>query len=415
MKIELFGRPIFNTSRAVEVQNAELRSNTAYLKKILDAIWDDNGIKSQSGVVVTDESALRFSAVFACVRLIANSIGALPLHVYERTETGREVARKHPIYPLLHTKPGLMNSMTFRQALMFWSLLHGNGYARIWRDASYPPTELELLKKDEVEVLYEEKSRSVFYRIREQKQRISAENMIHVKGLTFDGIIGMSVLSYARESIGLSIANQNFGSNFFKNGTHIGGFFEHPGTLKTEVYDRLKKSLADGYSGIQNTGKSMILEDGMKFSRIGIPPEDAQFLQSRKFQISDIARFFGVQPHKIGDLEKATNNNIEMQSIEFVQDTLLPWLVTLEQEFNDKLFREDEKDRYYCSFNVNGLLRGDTAARGEFYSKMFQIGALNLNEIRARENENSIAGGEKHFIPVNLQELTAETKIQNDE
>ena len=405
MEIRLFGKSVLS------IDKTEKRSQSTILRQLEELIFNNGGNKSNSGVVVNDESALKFSAVFACVRLISSSIAALPLPVYTTTPSGRILNKEHPNYKLLHDHVGAMAAMTFKQALLARALMQGNGYAKIHRDGTFRAVELELLNN--VELMYNKQERKVYYRIDGKPQLYNDYDILHLKGMTLDGLTGLSVISYARETIGLGLANQEFGARFFGSGTNAGGFLEHPGNFGSdnEAYNRLQSTFNEKYKGLANSHGVIILEDGMKFNKIGIPPEDAQFLQSRQFQIADIARYFAVQPQKIGDLERSTNNNIEQQSIEFVQDTLLPWIVNFEQEINYKLFRMDEQGQHFAKFNVNGLLRGDAAARGELYSKMFNIGAMQLNEIRAREELNSIENGDTSFVQVNVQ--TLENAIKN--
>lgn len=409
MEIKVFGRSIFS------VEKDEKRSQASILRQLEEVIWGVSGNKSKSGIIVNDDSALKFSAVFACVRLISSTIAALPLPVYTSTPNGRVLNKEHSNYKLLHDHVGAINAMTFKQALLARALMQGNGFAKIHRDATFRPVELELL--DNVELFYDKVNRKVYYRVDRKEPFYNDYDILHLKGMTLDGLLGLSVIGYARETIGLGLANQEFGARFFGNGTNLGGFLEHPGNFgqNNDAYNRLQNTFNDKYKGLSNSHGVIILEDGMKFNKIGIPPEDAQFLESRQFQIADIARYFAVQPHKIGDLARSTNNNIEQQSIEFVQDTLLPWIVAFEQEINYKLFRNDEQGKHFAKFNVNGLLRGDAAARGELYSKMFNIGAMQLNEIRAREELNAIENGDTSFVQVNVQTLDNAIKNINNE
>jgi HK97 family phage portal protein len=239
---------------------------------------------------------------------------------------------------------------------------------------------------------------------------LSRENILHVPGLGFDGFLGYSVVAMARKSFGLTMGLETFGSLYFGQGTHPGMVVTHPGKLGTDAHKSLKNSLTEVYSGLGNSHRLMLLEDGMKPEKIGIPPNDSQFIESRMFQIAEIARWFNLPPHKLKDLSKSSFNNIEQESISFVTDSILPWVVTLEQSFNMQLLSKSDKElsgrgRMYFKHSLEGLMRGDSASRSKFYQVLWGIGALSANDVRALEDLDPIDGGDKYFVPLNMVPL----------
>jgi len=236
------------------------------------------------------------------------------------------------------------------------------------------------------------------------------EKILHVPGLGFDGFLGYSVIAMARKSIGLGMAMETFGALYFGNGTHPGVIVSHPNQLSAAAHDNLKKSLTEAYSGLGKSHRLLLLEEGMKIEKVGVPPEDSQFLESRQFQIPEIARWFNLPPHKLKDLTRSSFNNIESEQTSFVIDSLLPWLVRLEQNYNMQLLTPSDKSlsgygRLYFKHIVEGLLRGDAAARGTFYREMFNIGAMSINEIREKEDLDPVEGGDIHLVPLNMTAL----------
>lgn len=229
--------------------------------------------------------------------------------------------------------------------------------------------------------------------------------MFHIPGLGFDGKKGISVIRWAQQAIELSLATEQFGTEFFLNGTNVGAVATHPGTLTDTAYERLSKSLREKYEGLGKAHRLMLLEEGMTFSKNTIPPNDAQFLETRKFQILEIARLFRVPPHMLADLERATFSNIEQQGIDFIIHAVRPWLIRWEQTINWKLFSEKDQKKYFGEFLVEGFLRGDTQARAAFYKEMFNIGVYSQNDIREKENDNPIEGGDRYFVPLNMLPL----------
>lgn len=369
--------------------------------------WQAAGLfsPSASGVRVTHESAMKFSAVFAAVRILSETVGSLPLHVYERQERGKRRADDFYLYDLLHNRPNpVMTAVEFRSTLQAHAATWGNGYAEIeWSQggralALWPlsPAGIERIDQAGDELVYT-------YRLPDGKAvTILGRNMLHVRGMGASGIVGYSVIALARQGIGLGLAAEEFGARFFANGANVGGVLQHPGVLSDGAYERLKGSMANQYGGLTNAMRMMILEEGLTYARVGIPPEDAQFLETRKFQVTDVARWFGVQPHLIADLDRSTNNNIEHQGIEFVVHTMRPWLVRWEQALSRALLSDVERRRYFAEFAIDGLLRGDAAARAQLYTSLFNVGAMSPNDIREKENLNPVDGGDEYFVQLNM-------------
>ena len=363
---------------------------------------------SSSGKAVNEKTALQTTAVYACVRIMAETIAALPLHTYQHTPGGKEKAAEHPLYYLLHSEPNPeMTSFVFRETLMGHLLLWGNAYAQIIRDGRgrvvglYPllPNKMIVNRNDQGQLYYQYEKEGCLY-------ILNRHEVLHIPGLGFDGLIGYSPIAMAKNAIGMAIATEEYGAKFFANGANPGGVLEHPGVVKDPA--RIRESWNAVYQGSGNAHRVAVLEEGMKFQSIGIPPEQAQFLETRKFQINEIARIFRIPPHMIGDLEKSSFSNIEQQSLEFVMYTLDPWVVRWEQAIQRALFSENEKRQFFMKFNVDGLLRGDYESRMNGYAVGRQNGWLSSNDIRELENLNRIpedAGGDLYLINGNMTKL----------
>lgn len=351
-----------------------------------------------NGTTVTPETAMNLSAVYGCIKLISESVAKLPLHVYETTSGKRQVASAHPVHRLLYSDPNeYMTSFAFRQAITEIALRWGNGYARIIRGTGSRPAKFKLYEGGTVSLI--ENNGQLFAQTPDDGL-VPYYDIFHLRGLG-TGLVGKSPIRYAAESMGITLSAQKFGRKFFENGAHLSGVLKYPGQLKDDAYQQLKTRWKATNSGVDNTGETAILEHGMDYARIGIPPNEAQFIETRQFGTTDICRWFGVPPHKIQDLGKATFSNIEQQNIEYVQDCLMPWCKRFEEECDRKLFRENEKPNYYTKFSLNALMRGDSQARAVFYKEQFSIGAMTINEIRAFEDLNPIEGGDRHYIQGN--------------
>ena len=371
---------------------------------------------STSGNRVTEHSAMQMTAVYACVRILSEAIAGLPVHLYQYTDKGsKEKAVKHPLYFLLHDEPNPeMTSFVFRETLMTHLLLWGNAYAQIIRNGKgevlglYPlmPNRMTVDRDDRGQIYYQyQVSDSDAPTMKEGTVNLKKEDVLHIPGLGFDGLVGYSPIAMAKNAIGLSIATEEYGAKFFANGATPGGILEYPGTVKDP--DRVRDSWNKGFSG-RNSHKVAILEEGMKYTPISISPNEAQFLETRKFQIDEIARIFRVPPHMVGDLEKSSFSNIEQQSLEFVKYTLEPWLMRWEQSINRALLSANEKSTYFVKFNVDGLLRGDYQSRMNGYATARQNGWMSANDIRELENLDLIPeedGGDLYLINGNMTKL----------
>lgn len=368
---------------------------------------------SATGVHVTPDTAMRAAAVFSCVRILSESVASLPLHLYRRINVagreGKERAKDHPLYRVLHTSPNdEQTSFEWREMLQGHLSLRGNGFSfvdwarggRVRRLMPMHPDRMDIRRKTDGKLVYE------YRRLDGRTEYYDSDEILHLRGLADDGVRGLSPIEVAREAVGLSLATEDYGAKFFANGTHMGAYLETDQQLDERAQKNLKESLAREHGGLANAHKMPVFEQGLKLQRLNMTAEDAQFLESRKFQIGEIARIFRVPPHKIYDLERATFSNIEQQSIDFVTDSIMPWLVRWEQRLSKTLLKPSEQDEYFFEFNMDALLRGETKARQESLQIMRRNGILNANEWRAKENMNPIEGpeGESFFQDKSMTE-----------
>lgn len=382
---------------------------------------------SSAGKNVNERSAMQMTAVYSCVRILAEAVAGLPLHLYRYKEDGgKERAIDNNLYHLLHDEPNKeMSSFIFRETLMTHLLLWGNAYAQIIRNgkgeviALYPlmPNKMQVDRDENGELYY------IYTRSSDEAKTmegvtvyLTPRDVLHIPGLGFDGLVGYSPIAMAKNAIGLAIATEEYGAKFFANGAAPSGVLEHPGTIKDP--SRLRENWNSTFGGSANSGKVAVLEEGMKYTPISISPEQAQFLETRKFQIDEIARIFRVPPHMVGDLEKSSFSNIEQQSLEFVKYTLDPWVIRWEQSLSRSLLNEDEKRKYFFKFNLEGLLRGDYESRMSGYATARQNGWMSANDIRELENLDKIPaedGGDLYLINGNMLPLNKAGAYANKE
>lgn len=361
---------------------------------------------SGAGKSVSVQSAIQVSAVYACVRVIAETIASLPLHVYKATDTGSTKATDHPLYRILHDEPNReMTSFILRETMLTHLLLWGNSYSQIIRTGRNQIAGLYPLMPDRMEVDRDSKGRLTYtYTTSDGKSyRLAPEEVLHIPGLGFDGVVGYSPIALEKNAIGLGLAAEEYGSKFFSNGARPSGILTHPNTVKEPK--RLRDSWNAAYGGTVNSGRVAILEEGMKFETISMPNNEAQFLETRKFQVSEICRIYRVPPHLVGDLEHATFSNIEHQSISFAVHTIRPWLVRIEQALNRALYSDKEKERFFSQFNIDGLMRGAYKERMEGYAIARQNGWMSANDIRELENMNPLTdsqGGNTYLVNGNM-------------
>ena len=361
--------------------------------------------ETPAGVEVTPATAMAYSAVFACVRVIAEDVGVLPLILYRRTEgRGKTRAEDHPLYRLLRWAPNPeMTALEFREVLTGHVAVWGNGYAEKQFNKGGQVMGLWPLRPDRMQVRRVAGRLVYFYGLPNgQTAVLEQERVMHLRGFGGDGVTGYSPVGLMRNAVGLGLAAEEFGSRFFGNGARPQLVLIHPETLTPEAQENLRRSWTRQHEGLSNSHRVAVLEEGIKLEQVGIPPEDAQFLQTRRFQALEIARIYRVPPHKIQDLERATFSNIEHQSIEYVASTLAPWLVRWEQAIMRDLLGEGERERLFAEHLVEGMLRGDTLSRYQAYSIGRQNGWLSANDVRERENMNPIAGGDEYLSPLNM-------------
>jgi len=383
-------------------ERASLRQPPQWLTDALSG-----GLSSSSGVKINEDTALSITAVYAAVRVISETVSSLPLKVYKKTPEGREEYRDNNLWKLLHDTPNReMSSYTFREVLTGMALTHGNGFAEIVRDGSGRPVELWPMLPGYVTIEVVDNRIVYIFNGAAGSIYFEADQVFHIKNFSTDGIIGKSPIRLAREALGLSVAAERMGGERFANSSHPGGVLEHPGKLSPEGLENLRKSWEALHKGTGNSSRVAVLEEGMRFNNISIPSDDAQWIETRKFQISEIARMYRVPPHTIGDLERSTFSNIESQQISFYRDTLLPWLTRWEQEIQRKLI--PDQDALYAEHNVDGIMRGDTEARYQSYKVARESGILSVNEIRMRENLNPIEGGDIYLQPLNMVSVSDE-------
>lgn len=372
---------------------------------------------STSGKRVNERSAMQMTAVYSCVRILSEAVASLPLHFYKYDENGSKVkATEHPLYILLHDEPNPeMTSFVFRETLMTHLLLWGNAYAQIIRNGKGEIIALYPLMPDRMKVDRDEHGRLYYeYQVNSDDAptnkgssvKLAPDEVMHIPGLGFDGLVGYSPIAMAKNAIGLAIAAEEYGSKFYANGAAPSGVLEHPGTLKDP--SKVRDSWSQTFGGSANSHKVAVLEEGMKYTPISISPNEAQFLETRKFQIDEIARIFRVPPHMVGDLEKSSFSNIEQQSLEFVKYTLDPWVSRWEQNMARSLLTAEEKQNYFIKFNVDGLLRGDYQSRMNGYATARQNGWMSANDIRELENLDRIPaelGGDLYLVNGNMTKL----------
>lgn len=355
--------------------------------------------RTTAGNYVTERSSMQLTAVYACVRVLSEAVAGLPLITYRYKGGGaKERAEDHPLYFLLHDEPNPeMTSFSFRETMMTHLLLYGNAFAQIIRNGRGDVVALYPLMPDRMKVDRDGNGK-IYYQYQKRTDEadtmdkglviLSPDQVLHIPGLGFDGLVGYSPIAMARNAIGIASACEEYGASFFANGANPGAVLEHPGILKNP--EKVREAWEQAYGGPHRGNRVAVLEEGMKFTPISIKPQEAQFLETRKFQIEEIARIFRIPPHLIGDLEHATFSNIEEQSLEFVQYTLQPWLIRWEQAMQRSLLKPEEKGKLYFRFNVDGLLRGNYASRMQGYATGLNNGFLSPNDIRSLEEMDLI-------------------------
>lgn len=371
--------------------------------KELARYWTGESVAA--GVTVTEETAMRNAAVWAAITLISDDVASLPLMLYKRLQTGgKDRFEAHPMYRLLHDAPNPeMTSMVFRRTMQAHVLLWQNAYAEIERDTVGRPIALWPLVPDRVQP-FRASNGALRYRVTNTagEVTIDASNMLHLVGHSHDGSVGSSLVNYARESIGLALAAEKFGATFFGNGATFGGVISYSGPKPNDLSDdNYRKQLEVRHQGVDRAHKLLLLYNGAKFEQTGVEPNAAQFLETRVFQIREIARWFKIPPHKLADLADATFSNVEQQNLDYYTSCLRPWLTLWEQELGRKLIAASERNIQFIEHVTQDLLRADAAGRAALYTAQFSVGAVTPNEIRGFENMDPLPGGDRAFVQLN--------------
>jgi HK97 family phage portal protein len=378
------------------------------------------GARSHSGAVVDSNSAMRSTAVYACVRIIAGTISMLPLKIFKMMPDGaREEARDSALYSLLHDAPNEeQTSLEFRDMLTCHLLLRGNAFAAIDRLGNGKPYRLVPLNPDcmhlrrapDGTLLYEYNpvNGTLLYEYNPvtgvpQTFSRKAGNIMHLRGLSLDGVMGVSVIEYHREAIGLALATEEYSARFFAGGASPRGAIKFEGSMNKESAKKFRDRFEQVYGGLENSGRTAVLEGGMDWKQIGISPKDAQWIEGRAFQIDEIARIFQIPAHMLAATEKSSSwgTGIEQQELAFTTHTMGYWFTLWEQVIERDLMSSKERQQYFAEFIVDALMRGDSAARGAFYQRLWQMAAITPNQICHKENMAAYEGGDSHYTPVN--------------
>lgn len=392
------------------VQKAKLLfNNNAWDDFIRSFLRGDEVPVINGQVPVTTSSAMKYSALFACVRVLSETVAGMPAMLYRKSENGdRKQVNDLAVYDILHNSPNdEMSPFSLKESCMISLNTGGNAVCERLVNAYGNLVGLYPYPWSMVSIDRDKDTKKLVYKIRDgNKERpLTRQQVLHVPGMSFDGVIGLSPIEYAASAIRLGLNYQSYGNKLYENGVNPSGAFTHPGAMSEPAFQRLKEELTKNYVGMANLGKPLILEEGMTFTQFTIKPADAQMIENKKFQTEDIARIYRVPLHLIQNLDRATNNNIEHQSLEFVMYTMLPWFKRWEEAINAQLLtRQERQAGYYVEFKVDALLRGDAASRATAYATGRQWGWLSVNDIRRLENMNPIPNGDIYLEPLNMGE-----------
>jgi len=367
------------------------------------------GAPVSSGVSVNENAALATSAFWSAVTLIAGDVASLPLLLYKRMPNGgKERFTGHPLYRILHDEPNTeMGSMQFRETWVLDALINGNGYAEIERDGTGRPRYLWPIQSHRISVIHENDRLS--YRLQNYTRgdiTLEPRDILHLRGPSPDGLSGYNMVRIAREALGLAIAAERFGGSFFGNGMTFGGVVSYPHAKPLEKTEKnTQEVLERRHQGVDRAYKLLALYNGAKFEKVGVPPNEGQFNETRIFQIREIARFFRIPVAMLGDLERSTFSNHEQQTLAYFTSCLRPWLVRIEQELMTKLIAPMERSQQLIEHVTEGFLRADVEKRGAFYGQALAHGWMTVNEVRERENMAPIDGGDVARVPMNTEPL----------
>lgn len=391
--------------------------------------WGINGHYSSAGVIVSRQTALSVPAIWAAVDTICKTLASLPFGIFEQTESGSKPAKAHPVYHLVRLNPtpdlSLYTSYSFKYAL-FLQACFGDAFVKIHRNGIGRPTNLELLEQENV-CIYQRNDGRLYYVVRRmvgdayKEEVLLPRDILHVKGLTINGLQGQDVVTAQSDNIGTSIASEKYGNSFFANGASPSGALVYPQAINPQQRDTAERKIQQKYGGTENTGKVMVLDAGVKFEKFSSNPQEATLNETRNFQVSQSARIFGVPVPMLGQLDNATLNNMETLQTQFVNLTLRPYAVQVEQEFALKLLTESEwrSESYFFRFNFNGLLRGDTKSRSDYYKQALGglstgIGFMSTNDVRLLEGWDKIEDGDMVFTAEKMLEAQTQKQSGND-
>lgn len=398
---------------AVKVE-LEKRSATSTFKD--PAAWLLNMFPTtKSKVVVNRNTAKTISAVYASAKIISEGMASLPFNVINEVNGNKRIAKDHPVFFLIAKEPNsLQTSYTFRRQLYYDALLKGDGFAYIHRNRAGVPVRLEYIfdaipyLKEDGSLWYQYTKHYGLNGSNSSTYYTTSDNMIHISGLSENGVNGIDVILAQRENLGIAISAQDYVAAYFGNNAHSGGIIKHPARLSPDAALRLSQSFHQKYGGVDNMGRPPVLDEGMDYVPTGNNPQQSSLIDIRKFQVEDVSRMFTVPMHLLSALDRATFNNIEVMNTSFVNQCLGPWAENTEQEFDRKLFSESEKigdtsqGSFFTNYDFKNLKRGDTEARAKYYQSMFNVGAMSPNEIRREENLNDREGGDEYFTPLNF-------------
>ena len=368
-----------------------------------------------SGIIVSENTAMTYSAVWQACRILSESVAQLPMYIMEKEKNGDKLIRSdHSLYRLIHDEPNpYMTQFNWTQKCMYDLCVNGNSYVQIIRDQQGKP--IELMPLDHQKITIKVMEGVLYYNDAASGQTIDMYDMLHFKTMSKDGIVGLSPIDTLANTISNGLGLLEFSNSYFRNGAKVSGVLQTDASLSTESVDRLRNSFNMNYSSIGDSNKTLVLEEGLKFNAISLSNEASQFLSSREFSIAEIARCFSVPPHLLRDLSKSSFSNIQEQSREFVQFSLMPYIRIFESEMTRKLFTNGDKGKMFVEINTNSLLRGNPQERAEFYRTMLNIGALSVNEIRRKENMNSVPEGDNLFMQMNMTTLENITETKNED
>jgi HK97 family phage portal protein len=383
-----------------------------------DDFWYGPAMSSVAGVHISPETAMQISAVYACVRVLAESIASLPVKLYGRGIRGNKIPRDdHPLYPVLHHRPtAWQTSYDWRSTLQGWVALRGRAFCRIVTEGRSFADRLVPLRPDRMVLQEQLGDGRLAYRYHDDKggtEILFSDELFRLNGLSSDGFEGLSPVTVARRAFGIAAATEEHGARLFQNGAKPGGLLETDAQLSDAARKNLRESWAAMHQGVSNSSRVAILEEGLKWHSVSMTPEDSQFLETRRFQVQDVARWFRVPLHLLGDLERSTHSNIEAQQIDFVVHTLRPWLVNWEQSIKRDLLPLERDADVYAEFSVDGLLRGDSQARATLYQRGINDGWMTRNEVRAKENLDDLPGLDRPLLPLNIATVDDQGNIEN--